>query len=109
MVIFRAIRYSSNSENFNEYAEKVSKVLNNSDIRGFIDNRNEKVGKKIREAEIGKTPFMLIVGEKEMETNTISVRQRGEGDLGAMPIDDFIQIINKLVEEELSPKNKTLN
>src|SRR5690554_3867115 len=93
------------SENFNEYAEKVSKVLNNSDIRGFIDNRNEKVGKKIREAEIGKTPFMLIVGEKEMETNTISVRQRGEGDLGAMPIDDFIQIINKLVEEELSPKD----
>lgn len=93
------------SENFNEYAEKVSKVLNNSDIRGFIDNRNEKIGKKIREAEIGKTPFMLIVGEKEMETNTISVRQRGEGDLGAMPIDDFIQIINKLVEEELSPKD----
>ncbi|PWH86544.1 threonine--tRNA ligase [Brumimicrobium oceani] len=90
------------SENFNEYAEKVSKVLKNSDIRGFIDDRNEKVGKKIREAEMGKTPFMLIVGEKEMETNTISVRQRGAGDLGSMPIEDFIKIINKLVEEELS-------
>ncbi|WP_107038838.1 threonine--tRNA ligase [Brumimicrobium mesophilum] len=90
------------SENFNEYAEKVSKVLKNSDIRGFIDDRNEKVGKKIREAEMGKTPFMLIVGEKEMETNTISVRQRGAEDLGSMPIEDFIKIINKLVEEELS-------
>lgn len=93
------------SENFNEYAQKVSKVLNNSDIRGFIDDRNEKIGKKIREAEIGKTPFMLIVGEKEMETNTVSVRQRGEGDLGAMPIEDFIKIVNKLVEEELSNKD----
>jgi threonyl-tRNA synthetase len=93
------------SENFNEYAQKVSNVLNNSDIRGFIDDRNEKVGKKIREAEMGKTPFMLIVGEKEMETNTISVRQRGEGDLGSMAIDDFIKIINKLVEEELSHKD----
>ena len=90
------------SENFNEYAEKVSKVLKNSDIRGFIDDRNEKVGKKIREAEMGKTPFMLIVGEKEMETNTISVRQRGAEDLGSMPIEDFIKIINKLVEDELS-------
>ncbi|HLV41530.1 MAG TPA: threonine--tRNA ligase [Brumimicrobium sp.] len=93
------------SENFNEYAKKVSNVLNNSDIRGFIDDRNEKIGKKIREAEIGKTPFMLIVGEKEMETNTISVRQRGEGDLGSMAIEDFIKIINKLVEEELSHKD----
>jgi threonyl-tRNA synthetase len=93
------------SENFNEYAEKVSKVLKNSDIRGFIDDRNEKVGKKIREAEMGKTPFMLIVGEKEMETNTISVRQRGEGDLGSMAIEDFIKIINNLVEEELSHKD----
>ncbi|HLW30394.1 MAG TPA: threonine--tRNA ligase [Brumimicrobium sp.] len=93
------------SENYNEYAQKVSNVLNNSDIRGFIDDRNEKIGKKIREAEIGKTPFMLIVGEKEMESNTISVRQRGEGDLGSMSIDDFIKIINKLVEEELSHKD----
>src|SRR5690554_2861437 len=90
------------SENFNEYAEKVSKVLNNSDIRGFIDNRNEKIGKKIREAEIGKTPFMLIVGEKEMETNTISVRQRGEGDLGSMTIIEFKNTVNKLIEDELS-------
>lgn len=89
------------SENYNEYAQKVSKVLNNSDIRGFIDDRNEKVGKKIREAELGKVPFMLIVGEKEMESNTVSVRRKGEGDLGAMKPSEFVELINKLVEEEL--------
>lgn len=95
------------SENFNEYAQKVSKVLNNSDIRGFIDDRNEKIGKKIRDAEVRKVPFMLIVGEKEMETNTVSVRQKGEGDLGAMPLSNFVELINKLVEEELgSPFEK---
>ena len=92
------------SEKFNDYAKKVLDELKNSDIRGFIDDRNEKVGKKIRDAEIKKTPFMLIVGEKEMETNTISVRKRGEGDLGFMKIEDFIEIINKLVEEELGEK-----
>jgi len=90
------------SEKFNEYAEKVSKVLNNYDIRGFVDDRNEKIGKKIREAEMGKTPFMLIVGEKEFESEQIAVRQRGEGDLGAMKVENFVEIINKLVEEELN-------
>ena len=89
------------SDKFNEYSEKVSKVLKNYDIRGFVDDRNEKIGKKIREAELGKTPFMLIVGEKEFESDTVAVRQRGKGDLGAMPIEDFVKIINKLVEEEL--------
>src|SRR5690554_1645258 len=88
------------SENYNEYAQKVSNVLNNSDIRGFIDDRNEKIGKKIREAEIGKTPFMLIVGEKEMESNTISVRQSGDGDLWSMSSDALRKIIHKLGEEE---------
>ncbi|PHR47301.1 MAG: threonine--tRNA ligase [Fluviicola sp.] len=90
------------SEKFNDYAEKVSKVLNNYDIRGFVDDRNEKIGKKIREAEMGKTPFMLIVGEKEFESEQIAVRQRGEGDLGAMKVENFVEIINKLVEEELN-------
>ena len=90
------------SEKFNEYAEKVSKVLNNSDIRGFVDDRNEKIGKKIREAEMAKTPFMLIVGEKEYEANEVAVRQRGEGDLGSMDLDKFVEIVNKLVEEELA-------
>ncbi|MBW7869080.1 MAG: threonine--tRNA ligase [Brumimicrobium sp.] len=89
------------SENFNDYAEKVLNLLNNYDIRGFIDDRNEKIGKKIREAEIGKTPFMLIVGEKEMETNTVSVRQRGVGDIGSMSIEDFSKVINNIIETEL--------
>lgn len=90
------------SEKYNEYAEKVLNILNNSDIRGFIDTRNEKVGKKIRDAEIQKTPFMLIIGEKEMETNSISVRQRGVGDIGTMQVEDFEKLVKKLIDEELS-------
>jgi threonyl-tRNA synthetase len=89
------------SEKFNAYAEKVSEFLNNYDIRGFVDDRNEKIGKKIRDAEMGKTPFMLIVGEKEFENNQVSVRQRGKGDLGTMSVPNFIELVNKLVEEEL--------
>lgn|SRR5690554_2314600 len=90
------------SEKYNEYAEKVLNILNNSDIRGFIDTRNEKVGKKIRDAEIQKTPFMLIIGEKEMETNSISVRQRGVGDIGTMQVEGFEKLVKKLIDEELS-------
>ena len=89
------------SEKFNEYAKKVSDVLNNYDIRGLIDDRNEKIGKKIRDAELAKRPFMLIVGEKEFNSEQVSVRQRGEGDKGAMGIEDFAELINKLVEKEL--------
>jgi threonyl-tRNA synthetase len=89
------------SEKFNEYAQKVSDVLNNYDIRGLVDVRNEKVGKKIRDAELAKRPFMLIVGEKEFNTNQVSVRQRGEGDKGAMDIKDFADFVNDLVEKEL--------
>ena len=90
------------SEKYNEYAEKVSEFLNNSDIRGLVDDRNEKIGKKIRDAEIAKTPFMLIVGEKEFEQNQVSVRQRGEGDRGAMSQDAFIEIVKEAVEKELA-------
>ena len=90
------------SEKFNDYAEKVSQVLNNSDIRGFVDDRNEKIGKKIRESELNKIPFMLVVGEKEMENEQVAVRQRGEGDLGAMDIDEFKQLVNKRVAKELN-------
>ena len=89
------------SEKFNAYAEKVSEFLNNYDIRGLVDDRNEKIGKKIRDAEMGKTPFMLIVGEKEFENDQVSVRQRGKGDLGTMSVPNFIELVNKLVEEEL--------
>jgi threonyl-tRNA synthetase len=90
------------SEKYNEYAEKVSEFLNNSDIRGLVDDRNEKIGKKIRDAEIAKIPFMLIVGEKEFEQNQVSVRQRGEGDRGAMSQDAFIEIVKEAVEKELA-------
>lgn len=78
------------SEKYAEYAKKVSHKLENADISGLIDDRNEKTGKKIRDAEINKYPFMLIVGENEEQGGTVSVRRRGEGDLGTMSIEDFI-------------------
>ncbi|MCE3296169.1 MAG: Ser-tRNA(Thr) hydrolase [Crocinitomicaceae bacterium] len=90
------------SEKYNDYAEKVLNLLNNSDIRGFVDDRNEKIGKKIREAEIKKTPFMLIIGEKEEANDEVSVRQRSQGDLGSMPLEDFAKILNQTVENELA-------
>ena len=63
--------------------------LNNSDIRGLIDFRDEKIGRKIRDAEVKKIPFMLIIGEKEMQDGTVSVRKHGEGDIGVMSIEEF--------------------
>ena len=89
------------SEKFNEYAEKVSKLLNNYDIRGLIDDRNEKVGRKIRDAEIQKVPFMLIVGENEFNNNTISVRKQAEGDLGEMSIEAFAEHVQLEIDKKL--------
>ncbi|MEY3084656.1 MAG: hypothetical protein RL037_836 [Bacteroidota bacterium] len=89
------------SEKFNDYAQKVSDLLNNSDIRGLVDVRNEKVGKKIRDAELSKIPFMLIVGEKEAEENKVSVRKRGAGDIGMMDIDKFVEVVIEAINEEL--------
>src|SRR5690554_3055798 len=86
------------SEKFQEYGEKVSKFLENYDIRGLIDNRNEKTGRKIRDAELKKIPFMLIVGEKEAERGTVSVRKHGEGDLGEMTMEEFKDKIVKEIE-----------
>ncbi len=83
------------SEKFNENAKEVLNVLNNYDIRGFVDDRNEKVGKKIRDAEVSKVPYMLVVGEKEIENGTVSVRKHGEGDIGTMKIDAFANYFNK--------------
>lgn len=94
------------SEKFNNYAEKVSKLLNNSDIRVSVDDRNEKIGRKIRDNELKRTPYLLIVGEKEAMSNTVSVRKQGEGDKGSMTLDEFTQFINQAVEEEL---NKVTN
>ncbi|WP_341902197.1 threonine--tRNA ligase [Fluviicola taffensis] len=90
------------SDKYNEYAKDVLELLNNSDIRGFVDDRNEKIGKKIREAELKKIPFMLVVGEKEAEEKQVSVRQRSEGDKGSMTIDAFASIVNQAIEKELS-------
>ncbi|MCW3785705.1 threonine--tRNA ligase [Plebeiibacterium sediminum] len=90
------------SEKFNDYAKKVSNVLNNSDIRTVLDDRNEKIGRKIRDNELKRIPFLLIVGEKEAETNSVSVRKQGDGDQGSMEIEQFISFINKEVEEQLS-------
>jgi len=94
------------SEKYNSYAEKVEELLNNSDIRGFVDDRNEKIGKKIRDAEIKKYPFMLIIGEKEEAGNEVSVRQRGQGDLGSMSVETFQELIQKAIENELATTEK---
>ena len=90
------------SEKYNENAQNILNSLNIYDIRGFVDDRNEKIGKKIRDSEIKKVPFMLIIGEKEIESNTLSVRKHGEGDLGVFTEKDFADLINKEIEENLS-------
>jgi threonyl-tRNA synthetase len=82
------------SEKYNDYAKKVLELLNNYDIRGLVDERNEKIGKKIRDTELKKIPYMLIVGEKEEADNTVSVRKQAEGDLGSFSVDEFAKIIN---------------
>ena len=89
------------SEKYNEYAEKVSKLLNNCDIRSQVDLRNEKIGRKIRDNEMKRIPFSLIVGEKEQENNEVSLRVQGEGDKGAMSIEDFASMVSELVKGEI--------
>ena len=82
------------SEKYNDYAKKVLELLNNYDIRGLVDERNEKIGKKIRDTELKKVPYMLIVGEKEEAENTVSVRKQADGDLGSFSVKEFAKIIN---------------
>ena len=89
------------SDRFNEYAERVSKVLENHDIRALVDDRSEKVGKKIRDAELEKVPYMLILGENESNEGTVSVRRQGEGDLGGMSIEAFAEHIKSEIAEML--------
>jgi threonyl-tRNA synthetase len=90
------------SDKYNEYAEEVSKVLENSDIRALVDCRSEKVGKKIRDAELEKIPYMLIVGENEKSEGTVSVRKQGEGDVGTMTIEAFAERIRSEVAEMIA-------
>ncbi|WP_301161996.1 threonine--tRNA ligase [uncultured Winogradskyella sp.] len=89
------------SEKYEKYAEKVLNVLENDEIRALTDNRNETVGKKIREAEMQKFPFMIIVGEQEEKDNTITVRQHGGEDLGTITVEDFVKIVNDRVNKSL--------
>ncbi len=86
------------SEKYVDYAKKVSQLLEKHDISGLIDDRNEKTGRKIRDAEMKKIPFMIIVGENEEQAGNVSVRRRAEGDLGTMKIEDFIAYFKKEAE-----------
>jgi len=89
------------SDKFNDYAKKVSKLLKNYDIRSLIDDRNEKIGRKIRDNELKRIPFLLIVGEQEAENQSVSVRKQGQGDQGAMSIESFADMINQEVKNEI--------
>ncbi|MCK5208231.1 MAG: threonine--tRNA ligase [Cyclobacteriaceae bacterium] len=92
------------SEKYHNYAEKVLNLLNNSEIRALVDERSEKTGRKIRDAELKKIPYMLIVGEKEDNEGTVSVRRQGEGDLGSFTIEEFVKMINDEIEHLLDIK-----
>jgi len=90
------------SDKYNEAAKELSYSLNNSDIRAFVDDRSERVAKKIRDTEMKKIPYMIILGEKEVENGTVAARKHGEGELGEMTNADFVEYINKEVEQVLN-------
>ena len=89
------------SEKYNDYCEKLLISLKKYDIRALVDTRNEKIGKKIRDTELNKTPYMLIIGEKEANDNVVSVRKQGDGDKGSFTIEDFSKMIHKEIEEQV--------
>ncbi len=93
------------SEKYNEYSKKVSELLNISDIRGLVDDRNEKIGKKIRDNEVNKIPFMLVVGEKEEAEGTVAVREHGKGDIGTMTIEEFAILVKTIIDNDFKTKN----
>ena len=90
------------SDKHNDYAKNVSKVLENYDIRALVDSRSEKVGRKIRDAELEKIPYMLIVGENEKSEGSVSVRKQGEGDIGTMSIEEFAELVRSEIAEMLA-------
>jgi threonyl-tRNA synthetase len=90
------------SEKYQAYADKVYQQLAQEDIRGFVDNRDEKIGRKIRDAEVSKVPYMIIVGEKEQENEIISVRKHGQGDMGNLTVEAFIQNFKAMLEDIFS-------
>jgi threonyl-tRNA synthetase len=89
------------SDKFADYAYQVKEQLETADLRGTVDARDERIGRKIRDAEMAKTPYLLIVGEKEAQDGLVSVRRHGEGDIGSMPIASFIQSVNAQVAEAM--------
>lgn len=89
------------SEKFNDYAKTILNFLNNSDIRTLIDDRSEKIGKKIRDNELKRIPYLLVIGEKEVEGGTVSVRRQGEGDKGVMKPDEFVSLIRNEISKEI--------
>jgi threonyl-tRNA synthetase len=89
------------SDKFMDYSQTVLRSLKNADIRAEIDDRNEKIGKKIRDTELAKVPFMLVVGEKEMNENKVAVRRQGKGDLGAKNLDEFINEVRSEIRERV--------
>ncbi len=91
------------SDKYQIYTKKVLTLLENSEIRALVDTRSEKTGRKIRDAEVSKIPFMVIVGEKEEQDGTVSVRKHGEGDIGTFTIEEFISLIQKEVNQTLVP------
>ena len=90
------------SEKFNDYAQELKKYLDTIDIRAIVDERNEKIGRKIRDNEIKRIPYMLVVGEKEAANGEVSVRKQGEGDKGSMKFEDFGEILNKEVQNMIN-------
>lgn len=90
------------SEKYNDFAKKVCNLLNNYDIRASIDERSETIGKKIRENELKRIPFLLVVGEKEMEAGTVSVRRQGGENLGQMSVEDFVTFIKDEIKAQLA-------
>ena len=86
------------SDEYKEYADKITRQLLDKNIRIEVDDRNEKIGYKIREAQVQKVPYMLIIGEKELKDNVISVRSRKDGDIGQMSIDKFIEKVEDEVK-----------
>ena len=86
-------------ERYNDYAHRVAKELEQHDIRVLVDDRNEKIGRKIRDNELKRIPYMLVVGEKEQESNSVSVRKQGEGDKGVMEISTFAALLTDEVND----------
>ena len=95
------------SEKFNDYAWQIARELGNQEIRAIVDDRNEKIGRKIRDNELKRIPYMLIVGEKEAENSEVSVRKQGEGDKGSMKIATFAALLNGEVEEMMNRWQKS--